>query len=449
MNKLLPWVFCVWAIVASVPAVAQIDFGSLKEEQIYQRDNKYNTWAVSLGYGPVIYYVDIIDYTVFPTGNWKFGTTALVSKQFNRIWGLDGQFLMADMYGQKNNRYFKGNLLDYSVNLTFNINQLAIFGPINDKWNIYGKVGIGLVYFRSRQQSLNEQNIEGELVAKDQYLQVKHVYPFISGYPNPYGWEADDYLALGYNRRGGLPVNTQRRQSEIVIPLGLGVKYRISKHFDVGIEMLLRGMTSDNLDVNYSGADNDSYLYTSFNLSYKLGKKNKRHAAWTYKDFNIAYRQTRELDPLAQKVDSLKQELKYLAGKDSVVSDTSFIFTQEVVYAEGISASVFFDFDKSDITSNAHREVAKVARAMKKNMELRIRIVGHCDARGLDDYNLKLSQRRCQAVFDVLVQDYGIRASRLQIDAKGESTLLSNTRLLKPRGVHMVNRRVDLLMIIE
>lgn len=444
-SSLLLSLLSGWLFVAN----AQIDFANLQEEQVYRKGNKYNTWSVSAGFGPVIYYVDVIDYTVFPSSNWKFGPSFMVSKQFNRPWGMDAQFMMADMYGEKNKRYFSGDLLDFSMNLTFSINQLAIFGPINDKWNIYGKLGFGLVYFRSSQQALVDRSIGGEFVAQDQYLQVKHVFPYISGYPDVLEWDADDYLVLGYDRTEEQPGAKTKRHNEIVIPFGIGAHYRINKHFDLGAEVMMRNMNADNLDVNPTGADNDSYMYTSFNLRYKIGKKDKRHAAWTYKDFNMDYRRKRQLDPMALKLDSIRQEIEYMASRDTAIHDTTRIFTESIVYQEGVSESVYFDFDKSDITKQSHRSIAKLARVMKYNEHIRIRIVGYCDARGSEEYNLRLSMRRCNAVRDVLINEYKIDPARLQTDPKGESELLSDTEKQKPYGLHLVNRRVDMFVIVE
>ncbi len=436
-------------------AKAQIDFANLDEEQIYRKGNKYNSWSITAGYGPIVYYVDVIDYTVFPKSNWKFAPTIMLSKQFNRVWGLDAQFLAADMYGEKNNRYFSGDLLDGSLNLTFSINQLAIFGPISDRWDIYGKLGFGLTFFRSKLYRLTPgsyTNEDGtvELLEPGQVLQVKHVYDYIDGYPNPYGWTSEDYLVMGYERTGdGAPDKKTDRHNEIVIPFGLGVKYRINKSFDVGTEVLFRKLSADNLDVNLTGADNDSYMYFSFNLTYKLGKKNKRHKVWTYKDFNMEYSRMRQNDPLAVKLDSLKSEIEYLAAQDTIASDTSTIYNESIIYQEGISESVFFDFDKSDITRKSDRTLAKLARVMKSNEELKFRIVGYCDERGSEEYNLALSKRRCLAVYKALVDEFGIDGDRLQMDPKGESELLSNTQELKPYGLHLVNRRVDVFVIVE
>ena len=97
MKRILP---LMMLLLAGGPLVyAQIDFSSLEEEQIYRPDRKYNTWSLTAGYGPVVYYTDVVDYTLLPSSNFKFGPTAQLSKQLGRSWAVEGSFLMADMYG--------------------------------------------------------------------------------------------------------------------------------------------------------------------------------------------------------------------------------------------------------------------------------------------------------------------------------------------------------------
>lgn len=412
----------------------QIDFYNLEEEQLYNPDRKYNTWSLTAGIGPLIYYTDVVDYTVFPSQNWKFGPTFLISKQFGRPWSIDAQFLMADMYGEKNTRYFEGDFYDLSLNLNVSINQLVLFGPIRDKLNIYGKIGLGVNYFRSRQRSLET----------GAWITVGDIHGGTPGYPRPYGWADTDYLAIGYDNDD--PEEETDRGSEMVVPIGMGIDYRLNKSFDVGFELTLRNLTQDNLDVNLTGADNDSYMSAAVTVTYKLGKKDKRHALWTYKDFNMAYQRERNLDPNAQKLDSLRQRLEEIAANDSAVTDTSFIYQETIEYRNILAASVFFDFDKSNIKPEAHKVLAIVARFMKEHPNEKVLVQGYCDERGTDDYNVKLSQRRCDAVVDVLVNDYGLDEDRFRTEPNGEGRLLSDTKKLAPRGVHSVNRRVDIFL---
>ncbi len=413
----------------------QIDFYNLDEEQLYDPEKKYNTWSVTAGFGPVIYYTDVVDYSLFPSSHWRFGPSFLLSKQFGRPWSIDLQYLSADMYGEKNTRYFYGDFFDVTANLNFSINQLVLFGPIQDKLNIYGKIGLGVNSFRARQKNL----------ITDEWITVGAVHNSTPGYPKPYEWEEDDYLAIGYDRND--PSQETSRANEMVVPIGMGIDYRINKSFDAGFELTLRNLTQDNLDVNLTGADNDSYMSAVLTLTYKIGKKDKRHSLWTYKDFNLVYQREREGDPNAQKLDSLRQRLDHIAANDSSTTDTTFIYEETIERRNILAASVFFDFDKSNIKPDAHKVLAVVARFMKENKDERVLIQGYCDERGTDNYNVKLSQRRCNAVVDVLVNDYGIDASRFKTEARGEAELLSNTRKLAPRGVHMVNRRVDIFLI--
>ncbi len=416
---------------------AQIDFSNLTNEQIYRRDNKYNTWSFALGYGPVFYYTDVINYTAFPKENIQSGPTFILSKQFGRAWGIDAQVVMVDMYGEKNNRYFKGDLFDYTMNLRFSINQLVAFGPMFDKWDLFGKIGLGVTSFRSRLRRLDDNS----------FMHVEDVHDNLGGYPNPPGWADGDYLILGYDQNN--PEQKTGRKTELVVPLGVGVAYRVNKSFDLGFEMIMRNVTADNLDVNLTGADNDTYLYNAFTVTYKIGRKNKRHARWTYKDFNLAYESKRATDPLAIRLDSLKSELDKLAGLDSIITTKSYQKFEKVVYEEGVSASVFFDFDKYEVKKSEHRQIARVARALRKDPGIRMVISGYCDDRGSEEYNLKLSERRCNAVLNTLVNEFNLDANRFTIDPKGESELLSDTQNLNIKGLHMANRRVDLLMVVD
>ena len=419
-------------------AFAQIDFGNLDEEQVYRRGNKYNVWSITAGYGPVVYYTDVADFTFFPKDNWKFGPSFNIARQFGRSVAIDLNFLMAEMYGQKYDRYFEGNFREATLNLTLNINQLVAGGPIKDKWNFYAKVGFGLNYFRAAQRE------QGTGI----YHTVSDIYSVATGYPHSYiDWDPTDYLVMGYDRQD--PSKKEKRENEILIPVGVGVKYRINKSFDLGFETTLRNLSGDNLDVDMTGADNDSYMYSAFSLTYKIGKKDKRHASWTYKDFSIDYHRERTKDPLAQRLDSLSKQLENFIASDSIINDTIMIVSEKTIRNEVVSISIFFDFDKSEITRSSHRMIANVARYMKVNPNMRVRVQGYCDDRGSYEYNLRLSERRCKSVVDVLIKDYNIDPSRFEIESKGKAELLSDTRALAPRGVHLVNRRVDIFPIIE
>lgn len=82
---------------------------------------------------------------------------------------------------------------------------------------------------------------------------------------------------------------------------------------------------------------------------------------------------------------------------------------------------VFFDFDKSDLTPEAHQNIALAAQALK-NTSGSIHVTGYTDTVGSVPYNLKLSLRRSDAVEKELVKD-GIPANRLTAEGRGKSDL--------------------------
>jgi outer membrane protein OmpA-like peptidoglycan-associated protein len=65
--------------------------------------------------------------------------------------------------------------------------------------------------------------------------------------------------------------------------------------------------------------------------------------------------------------------------------------------------TVFFDFDKSDITPEARQVIAAAVDAAKKSGAVRITVTGHTDTVGSQRYNQRLSERRAQAVKNEMV----------------------------------------------
>jgi outer membrane protein OmpA-like peptidoglycan-associated protein len=75
-----------------------------------------------------------------------------------------------------------------------------------------------------------------------------------------------------------------------------------------------------------------------------------------------------------------------------------------------LHADVLFDFDEATLTPEAEEVLAGVVEETRENADPSqppITIVGHTDGRGSDDYNQDLSERRAQAVRDVLAEGLG------------------------------------------
>lgn len=90
-----------------------------------------------------------------------------------------------------------------------------------------------------------------------------------------------------------------------------------------------------------------------------------------------------------------------------------------------VDLKIEFDIDKADIRPQYRDEVKRVADFMKQYPTTTAVIEGHTDDVGGDDYNMKLSQRRAEAVVNSLVDDFGIDRSRLSAKGYGKTLPLA------------------------
>jgi len=90
-----------------------------------------------------------------------------------------------------------------------------------------------------------------------------------------------------------------------------------------------------------------------------------------------------------------------------------------------LAAMIHFDLDKSNVRSDDMGMLDQKVAILQANPNLRIRIGGHCDERGSDEYNLALGNRRAQSAKQYLVS-HGIDASRIETQSWGEERPLVN-----------------------
>ncbi len=86
-----------------------------------------------------------------------------------------------------------------------------------------------------------------------------------------------------------------------------------------------------------------------------------------------------------------------------------------------LAATVHFDYDQFSIRQVDEPLLNRKAAIMRANPNLRIRIVGHADERGSDEYNLALGMRRATAAKDFLSR-IGVEAGRIETASLGEES---------------------------
>ncbi len=83
------------------------------------------------------------------------------------------------------------------------------------------------------------------------------------------------------------------------------------------------------------------------------------------------------------------------------------------------ATAIYFDYDKSDLKAEARATLDAKLPLLRANAAVRIRIAGHTDERGSDEYNIALGQRRAAAAKNYLVAN-GIAADRIDVVSFGE-----------------------------
>ena len=87
--------------------------------------------------------------------------------------------------------------------------------------------------------------------------------------------------------------------------------------------------------------------------------------------------------------------------------------------ARTLQSPVYFEFDRSDLSAEARTQLDAKLAILGQQRGLSIRVAGHADDRGSDEYNLALGQRRAAAVRRYLTQ-HGMSAERISIVSFGE-----------------------------
>ena len=137
----------------------------------------------------------------------------------------------------------------------------------------------------------------------------------------------------------------------------------------------------------------------------------------------------------------LRNKLNFLVVVFFLASCSSMNVTEEKVYSGDVktvkassttssnvnydsmaifaNATVYFEFDKSNLTSKSIQTLKSAVNALNENSSIMITLSGHADERGTREYNLALGERRANAAKDYLMT-YGISSDRISVLSYGK-----------------------------
>lgn len=131
-----------------------------------------------------------------------------------------------------------------------------------------------------------------------------------------------------------------------------------------------------------------------------------------------------------------------------MVTDTTFttklVLNKIVIDKAIVLENIYYDFDQSYITDAAAVELDKLVKIMEDNPQISIELSSHTDARGDNDYNQKLSQRRAEAAVQYLI-DSGIKPGRITAKGYGEQQLIVKNAINEEQ--HEINRRTEFKVV--
>jgi OmpA-OmpF porin, OOP family len=253
---------------------------------------------------------------------------------------------------------------------------------------------------------------------------------------------------------------------EQFIPVGVGIKFKISDrvNFDLGYDMNF--LDGDNLDGTYGASPSkDKWSYAYGGLEFSLGSSAKPNLDWVNP---VALMYDELKDPtLRQEVEALKGRVTTLEGTvNQLAADADgdgvsdkfdkcpgtpagtvvdgagcpIQFPATDTATAGLYPNIQFEFDSSVLRTSSYPTLDRVSSELKANTGGRLTLEGHASAEGTEQYNMNLSRDRANSVKTYLVNS-GVDANSVTVRAYGETRPLSSNSTEEGR---ILNRRVEI-----
>ena len=176
---------------------------------------------------------------------------------------------------------------------------------------------------------------------------------------------------------------------------------------------------------------NQSAFQLNAGIVYKFKNSNGTH------NFTIAQlRDQNEIDGLNSQINSLRGDLNdkdaQLSAKDKQIKDLQNALDEcnkkpkyeKPATATNLQPTVLFRQSKAVVDKSQMPNIELIAQYMKNHPEAKVEIKGYASPEGNKDFNQALSQKRADAVKNVLVKKYKIAADRLTTKGMGATDKL-------------------------
>ncbi len=139
-------------------------------------------------------------------------------------------------------------------------------------------------------------------------------------------------------------------------------------------------------------------------------------------------------------------ENQYAIFMGNVKAATGRPDTRHKLVEEGkfSTTGILFDFQSAVIKPESYGVIKEIAGVLKDNGGIKIKVIGHTSNDGDDNANMELSKKRAAAVKDLLATEFGVDASRIETEGKGETQPVADN---KTKEGKTANRRVEFIKL--
>ncbi|WP_316810721.1 OmpA family protein [Pedobacter heparinus] len=418
-------------------ASAQDAAATSSSAKVFGGGGQYRTWSLGVNGGVLSPFVAIGGSNDFTNADVNLGYGISLRKQFGHVIGVEGNVFRGKVSG--NNKDAPSGMVngisEFETELAYAADLRAVFN-------------IGSIDFLRRENSVNF---------------------FLTA-----GYGAAAYrTALNGADVKDVPENKgdngdKKYIKEAYIPVGAGVKFKVSERVSFNLGYTMHFLDGDNFDGVYAkGTSKDKFSYGYAGLEFSLGSKSKSNIDWV-NPLAVMYDELK--DPsLRQEVEALKnrvsnieksvEDLKKDSDGDGVADqfdkcpgtpagtavdgsgcplpkapEPTAVATGNLTGFETIQ----FEFNSSVLKTESYPTLDKLSSVLRENGG-KVTVNGYASSEGTAAYNLKLSKDRANSVKTYLVNS-GVNASQVVTKGNGEANPVASNDTEEGR---IQNRRVE------
>ena len=430
---------------------------TLENPELFSGTKAYRTWSIGLNAGMLAPFAAVGGKNDFSKWLPQLGYGLNVKYQASHVFGIQMDLMRGTLKGN-NDKLWAGappvsDFASFKTDLNWAASLSGVFTLGNINWSQlhtaiqpYISVGAGAVNFNPT--TITKTGVEGKLKPTGSF-------------------------------------------TELFVPIGVGIKANLSKNINLDLGYMMAYVDADNLDGYYKApylGDKFSYLHAG--LEFSLGNSNKPQLARHNPPAELNRKLKAKDDALQAEIYANEQKrLKMLADNealrndinrmkmdsdgdgvsdyfdkcpntaagvkvdgggcdlpvmtmtlDTVINNNTYIISEEdKSLAVSALANLEFDFGKYTIRSSSFVYLDRLADLLVRK-QIILKLSGHTDAIGSDNYNMTLSENRANAVKEYLVAK-GAASNRIETIGFGEKEPISTNKNADGR---QLNRRVEI-----